>query len=371
MLSVASLSHLARRGMEAANYNTLDTPGEQYQIQISTWGIVLLALTALFFSLATYAVEYTFGLLIPALVTVESPSALLFEPLDTIDTDEPTKNATDAELLLVKQKPITSSFRTTIKHLHAKGGFRARFRGISVFIVYSLCFFFVSIVLRSFLPAGITSFIATIALANINMAWTHIVISDPSPKPWYRRLPSTRVFKKIAAPTAIYAVAQQLAVTLPILLGTIYGLNIDPMTGIKTPASRRHAIGGGISVFVLYLALKLCLVLPTRVALTRVQASLLEDDQETIVPFDRSFGGKVVPEIVGGTGVIGMLDAWKTFDWNARVRLVKTYVKVYAIQVALSLLFLGIATVELLIFVGKSDLKKIIAGPSDGGHPGL
>jgi len=94
--------------------------------------------------------------------------------------------------------------------------------------------------------------------------------------------------------------------------------------------------------------------------LTRVQASLLADSEETIVPFDRSFNGKVIPEIVGGSGAIGMLDAWKTFDWAARIRLVKAYFKVFLMQLAVAAVFLAIGIFEVVLVFRKS--KTVVDG---------
>ena len=84
---------------------------------------------------------------------------------------------------------------------------------------------------------------------------------------------------------------------------------------------------------------------------------MLPDEDESIVPFDRSFGGKVEPEDVGGSGCVGMLDAWKTFDWAARIRLIKLYAKVFALQITTMFLFLGVLVGELKLVMGD-DLNK-------------
>jgi len=362
----AVFSHLARRGFEAtAAFQQKD----EYQYNMPTWGIVMLATTGLFFLIVSTAVEYTFGRLIPALLMIESPQALLYEPLDTIDPDAPINKNTDPELLIVKQQPITSSFRSTIKHLQAKAGFRARFRGITLFVAYSFALSAVSGIVGSipFVPRGVAPVLGAVLLANLSLAWTHIVISDPSPKPWFRRLPEAKVWKKIAGPTAILAIAEQLTVVLPVLLGRLYGLDMDAKAAANMSAPEKSAMAlKGFSMFILCIVLGFVIVLPANVMLTRVQASLLSDDQETIVSFDRSFGGKVIPEIVGGSGVIGILDAWKSFDWSSRVRLVKAYAKVFAMQFALSVFFVGVVVAELFIVIGKSDLKKIITDPKNG-----
>ena len=104
-------------------------------------------------------------------------------------------------------------------------------------------------------------------------------------------------------------------------------------------------------------------VLPAQVTLVRVQASVLPEEDEAIVPFDRSFGGKVVPESEGGKGVVGMLDAWRSFEWSSRLRLVGLYVKIIAIEMATTLAFVLLVIGELRMIVGKEKfdegLKKI------------
>ena len=122
-----------------------------------------------------------------------------------------------------------------------------------------------------------------------------------------------------------------------------------------------------LSVLALSVTLAFLVVIPANVTLTRVQSSLLPEEVESIVPFDRSFGGKVIPEIVGGSGVIGMLDAWKTFDWNSRVRLIKAYAKFLAMQFAISILFVVTIGAQIALIVGK-DLKKIFPGNGKDGE---
>jgi hypothetical protein len=299
---------------------------------------------------------------------VESPEAIVFEPLTTEDPDAPINKPTEPELLLMKQQPITASFRTTIKHLQSKGGFRARFRGVSIFLVNVLLVNWVSGMLNIFVPFLLAPIIATVVCAQLSLAWTHIVISDPNPKPWYRRVPSIKTWKKVAGPTAILAIAEQAAIVLPAYLAARFNFigNPDDFANI-TNAERQIMVLKTFSVLALSLALAFLVVIPANVTLTRVQASLLPDEIESIVPFDRSFGGKVIPEIVGGSGVIGMRDAWKTFDWNSRVRLVKAYAKFLAMQFVLTILFFVTIGAQVALIVGK-DLKKIIPGDGKDGE---
>ena len=296
---------------------------------------------------------------------VESPEAIVFEPLATEDPDSPiNKNPTDPELLLVEHKPVTSSFRKTIKHLQSKGGFRARFRGISIFALNAFVVNIISGMLNPILPFLVAPIIATILCAQLSLAWTHIVISDPNPKPWYRRVPSIKTWKKVAGPTTVHVIAAQLAIVLPAYLATKFGFfgQADP----KTARDATVLLFKGLSILIVSILLAVLIVIPANVTLTRVQASLLPEEVESIVPFDRTFGGKVIPEIVGGSGVVSMLDAWKTFDWNARVRLIKAYVKVFLMQTALSILFFAVIVGQLALIVGK-DYEKIFPGNGKDG----
>ncbi|KAL7660017.1 hypothetical protein ACMYSQ_002906 [Aspergillus niger] len=63
---------------------------------------------------------------------------------------------------------------------------------------------------------------------------------------------------------------------------------------------------------------------------------MLPEGLDPIVPFDRRFGGKVISE--GGGETLGITEAWTTFEWSARVRYFKVFLKVLALEVALGVL---------------------------------
>merc|ERR1712058_176813 len=327
---------LVRRGLDAHAEH-----GDK--IKIPTWGAVMLISTFIAFLFAMFMIEYTFGRLVPTLVMIESPQdTISFEPLPTEDPDSTINKDPEQPS---KPQLITSSIRRTVRHL---GGFSSRFRGLSIFIVNTLAVQWIAGILSvlpiiNLLPRGFANIVALILCAQLSLTWTHIVISQPSPKTWFRRLAPLKMWKKVAIPTAIFALAEQVAVYIPIYMSILAGL-------VDKDAQQ-------------IVVLTFLVVIPANVTLTRVQASLLVDTEETIVPFDRSFGGKVVPEIVGGTGMIGMLDAWKTFDWAARIRLVKTYLKVIAMQIGVTFLFTMCIVSQLFIIAGK-DWSKLI--PEDG-----
>jgi hypothetical protein len=356
------MGDLIRRGVDAHR-----NVSQIAEYNMPVWGTAILVATFVLYMAVISAVDYTYGRVIAALLIIESPQAILFEPIANNDPDATIGQKTEPELLLVKQRPITAGFRSTIKHLKSKAGFKSRFRGVSCYIIYMVAVQFVAnfISVFSFLPTGTAPVLAAVVCAQLSMCWTHIVISDPSPKPWYRRMPALRLWKKVAGPTAVLAIAERLTVALPAYLSNAYSHDqIDPV-GVDKTALAIEMILKPLSILALGVFLAFLIVLPAYVTLTRVQASLLADTEETIVPFDRSFGGKVVPEIVGGSGVIGSLDAWRTFDWNARVRLLKLYAKVMAMQAAISIFFIFAAIVEVFVITG-GDLQKLIPKDASG-----
>lgn len=290
---------------------------------------------------------------------IESPAeSITFEPLPTDDPDSAIK---DPEQPLTPQ-PITSSFRKSVHLLQSVGGFAGRFRGFWIFVVQSVLVQWVAGIISFAVPRSLANVLALVALAQFSLGWTHIVISEPSPKPWYKRLPTAKTWKKVAGPTALLAVCEQLAVFIPVYIAIATGMADNPQN--LTPHEKSMLGVKGLFLGLLGLVLALVLVIPANVTLTRIQASLLSDSEETIVPFDRSFGGKFVPEIVGGNG-IGLLDAWRTFDWASRVRLAKAYAKVLAMQIALWIVFSACLVAQLFIIVGK-DWSKLMPENGNG-----
>jgi hypothetical protein len=361
------LGHLVRRGMNAhAQYQTSKSD-ENYEFNIPAWGVVVLFISGLSFVLALSAIEYTYGRLVATLTMVESPTGIIFESVSNEDPDSPLddKKAMKAveELVLVKEPMITSSFRRTIVHLRAHAGYLSRFRGLSVYIVHSLAVAYLTALFGArwwtlpVIPHGVAAILASVLLARLHMAWTHIVISEASPKPWFKRLADRKAWKKVAGPTAMLTILEQLTIIVP--QSFVRELS-DPKiwSELNSSAARLLALKL-IVVLAVQLFLVVVLVIPATVALTRVQASLLSEAEETVVPFDRSFGGKVIPASSGGSGVISYREAWSTFDWNSRIRLLKVYLKAAAMQFALCIWIFICVTAQLYVILGK-DFQKMV-----------
>ena len=295
---------------------------------------------------------------------IETPTATAFkvDSADEVDApllDQKTAGMTplEADLFLVKQKPITSKMRTALKHIQSVGGRGAAFRGLHVVLIYH---FVHSLITNLFASSGIyrpiIAIITSIVLCRLQMTWTHIVISNPSEKAWYRRFPSIQAGKNIIIPTAILAIAQQAAIYVPT---TLFATFANTMNRQGDESQKKLACLQLLMVALTGIATIVLVVIPADVTLKRVQASMLPEEDESIVPFDRTFGGKVKPEILGGSGAVGMLDAWKTFDRSARIRLIKLYAKITTIQVATTVIFFMVVVGELRLIMGDDFAKMV------------
>jgi len=370
------VGHLVRRGVDAhANYRT-GKPDGNHEFEMPPLGVFTLAVTAIGFLLALGAIDYTYGHLVATLTMVESPAVSLYESIPNCDVGAPLdeKKPLEPDLVCVKQVPITSSFRKTILHLRAHAGRLSRFRGLSVWLVYQFIFSRLTELFSAFniVPRGLDAVLAAVILARLRMVWTHIVISEPSPKYWFRRIASIKSWKQVAVPTAILAICEQLAVGLPVYLFHAFGLNrVGPqLLSSMDQEDIQLLVGKFFAVFALGFFIAIAVVVPASVSLTRVHASLLSEDEATIVTFDRSFG-RIIPFVAWGSSAIGMLDAWKTFNWNSRLRLLKVYVKVAAMQMGLALFFLAAVIAQLHIFVGEDLLKMLQVGSEESDHEAI
>lgn len=302
--------------------------------------------------------EYTYRDIVGTLAAVEDSHPDVYVSIDgSLDQDQ-TKpvNPNQPELVGVSlsQQPVTRKLRTAIRHLRARAGFWSRFRGLSMYICYGLA----RSLLSGLMPLPRGSFIAQffiqsivgVLLAPWRMAWVHIVISEPSSKRFYQRIPGFRTWTKIAPAAALSEILTAAAFCFPMAIASFAGWleykQLVDETSLAVIA--RYGLVTAVPT-----VLALLITIPANVIFVRVAASMLPEEDETIVAFDRSFGGKVEPQIVGGSGHIGLLDAWTTFDWASRVRFTKVVVKTIAIQAVLAILAAAVIFAEIIALAPK------------------
>jgi hypothetical protein len=378
----AFTSALARRGFEAAHASFTKAGDGEEKIQIPVPAVLLLLLTSLVFFGLLFAISYTYGSVVTTLCMIEEPQTNAYIPVNVIPAEEsappaysttpndsvPKQNATGPvtddievdEVLLIRSQPITSSLRATIAHLRARAGYCSRFRGLSIFVCFNILRGLITSVLAS-IPGlrnrggmAVAAIVAEVILSRWHMTWIHIVISESSPKRWYQRIPPLNTWKRIAPVVAVYAVTMQIAHGLPLLICQSFS-SMKHMRNPEFEPGRKDMFkifGQSLMGIFLVLGFFVLLVIPANVTLVRVAASMLPDEDETIVPFDRTFGGKVTPAIIGGSGRIGMLEAWRSFPWEGRKRLLKLIAKVFLLLLSVWVLFAMVIITEAHLVLG-------------------
>jgi hypothetical protein len=305
---------------------------------------------------------------ITTLCMVESPVAVITVSPSTHEHAEKEEKEglleTGPTITLVNQKPITASIRGTIRHLVANAGRGARFRGFWIHVFYAfLCgmsvTFFSAALPRVPGQGVVVSAITGALLANVHATLTHKIVSMPTNKSFWERIPSKAQWKTLALPAAIEAAMPYISMYLTCAIAMLMGLHKTGQQG-QTQLNKYSGLQWTslivrvILMFVFAISCTLFLCLPAMVTLVRIEASILPEDQDTIVPFDRTFGGKVVSQLMGGTGKVGFLDAWSSFTWEARRRLIKLFVKTFFLMAGLIFFIIHVFLLEAFIICGSA-----------------
>lgn len=358
-------SHLYRRFAEGATHGGHSKPNENIILPI------LFVINVILFLPMVFIILYTFNHVFPALAMVEDDGAEyepvpLVEDEDSAGTEPGAKNVVtrDAERLSLSNGPVTSSLRATHRLFRANGGFGASSRGYlclsaSTVATGVLCGIFASAMGPIFAPVAVL--LASLALVQLSTTWVHIIITRRSSADFWRRLPPfRRTFDATALPTVIYWLAIQAANILPIALIYLLGITVPGMKDSSgrdrdahmTPEAWKTAQSlKAIVVVIVTIAVGLGFIIPAQTILIRVQASLLPESEDTIVAFDRSFGGAVSPTILGGKGYATVADAWRSLTVSAWRRLLGLYVKIIFVNI---FAMLGISLVIGLEFLAIS-----------------
>ncbi|KAK5994243.1 hypothetical protein PT974_05181 [Cladobotryum mycophilum] len=265
---------------------------------------------------------------------------------------------------------LTSSLRSINDLLRKHGGFMANFRGFLFAFVHEGLSRIIALFFKE--PLGpyfsaIASLFASLVLVQFSTAWVHVIISrsQMSSLLFFRRLPPfSRTFEAIWKTVILSWAANEAARWLPNLLSSWLGIEW-PELRLFTPDntyafSQNLAWGGAVFyakvVFVIIFSTfgSIFIVIPAKVALVRIQASLLPIEYDTIVPFDRSYHGKVKPIPMGGRGYATIADVWSTFTLDGWHSLTILSAKIATVSLLVTFSICLILTLEWTILVTKS-----------------
>lgn len=274
----------------------------------------------------------------------------------------PSEAEADIEVTLINNQPITSKIRTTLRHLTRIGGFRARWRGAGVSIVYHFMHSLITNFLSALLGFGLFGnaamyVVASVGLARLHMVWTHSMIAYSSDQPFHRRFVARDQCRAILLPSFVFAVAQQATLILPIIVA--FALGLPELDHGHVADAAKHDCSKLISMGLKYLAVPatglfvaFAILLPATVTLTRIEALLLPEDQDTIVPFDRQAIVGNLDITAKGSARSIFVQAWRSFDNASRWRLIKLYVKMVGLQISVVFVSAHLMVAELYVIGG-------------------
>jgi hypothetical protein len=296
--------------------------------------------------------SYTLDQVYPALAIVEDQQPPVYEPVPLKDDDDPETAAPNAG----SPVPVTTTVVGIYRLLKSVGGWTGQFRGLKTAMILHFCTGILSVAVASipFVPYLVGSLVAQLLLVQLSTAWLHIVISSRENNvSLFRRLPPfAKAFKATALPIFLYWAATSATYEASRLVGYLLSL---PMWSFdapdKVPEMKESDLWKVGPVALVSLVMWAVVLVPVQVLLVRVQASLLPADEDTIVAFDRSFGGAVDPAIVSGKGYVDIKNAFNTFPRSSWIRIFFLRIKIFLLTLGLFAIFYG-AVVSITLIGG-------------------
>jgi uncharacterized membrane protein len=177
----------------------------------------------------------------------------------------------------------------------------------------------------------------------------------PSTKNIKERMVSRASWRELVLPTALSILMQDIGL---LGIGAIAALCMQAGHKLGEHGSPKwlQLVVMVVPVLISVVAIAICVMMPAYVALVRKEASLLPEEEETIVSMDRTFGGKVTH--VGAS--LSYRDAWRSWTWEARRRLIKLYVKFFFIMTAFTIVVSHVVGLELFLILGD-QIKEYAA----------
>ncbi|KAI5207386.1 hypothetical protein E4T39_01962 [Aureobasidium subglaciale] len=343
-----------------------------------------------------------FFLVMTTLAEVEAPIA---GGVDSADSASEKYGLLEAHDYKDKARPsisarpryVTSSLRATIRHLNAEAGDLSMFRGIGAkAFIYILMVpvAFVGEFVAGYLPyvksgyisGSIAELITALVACQLWAGLMHIIISKPRNKFWFRRLPLSFIGVLHHAWFAI--VVNNMSDDLlewAIRYFTSFTKSKSPKIervdpGHTKPFQLTHGPVVEISIaIVLWMfaktlvrsqikpLIKIAVLKPVQAIEGRVLSSMLRDDEDPVVPMDRSFQDR--PQSGGilqqQPEPLGLTAAARTIDKGTYLRLVKLEVKMHFICQFVEWAFWILIFAELVYFIGPSSvwlILKLVSG---------
>ncbi|KAI0850113.1 hypothetical protein F5Y00DRAFT_260845 [Daldinia vernicosa] len=291
---------------------------------------IQLAISVLCFLAFSYVLGHVF--LILASVETDAPASYTQVPGGVIDEAEGPKDPADEEHDM-STRPVTGSLRSTYRRLLSIGGKKSLFRGLSCFVAYGLASYPIGFLLGliPFVPGIVSAGIASLITMQLHTAWTHIVISEPSAEPFWRRLPRfDLVLRATAIPTVI--------------LGSITGFEQVVIRSIILSGIGLTPIGP-LLLLIFHAVYTFIAIVPAEAVLARVQASLLPEEDRPIISLDAVFDQQKAE----GKEYISTREAYQSLSRATWKRLYMLHVKYFGLSLLVFILWGAVGYVGAII----------------------
>lgn len=261
---------------------------------------------------------------------------------------------------------MTCSLRKTIRHLYRVGGATALVRGAACYLCLKAMTLIlllpavwlglitdhkgvqwdesISSRLLPDLKAMVLEGVALVILSSWITAWVHVVITQPTLRIWYRRLPPFWATLHATWRPIVCAIIANFFVWGVIPRPIRYAAGFYAK-GYKAPSGfiTSDKIVRTLSWVIVHTA-DLLINLPLNMASVRVQASLLPEDEDTIVDFDRTFGlngnnGLQPGLLAQPRGALSFREALRSVTWAEMRRMIILHAKFVLVQGAISAVF--------------------------------
>lgn len=200
----------------------------------------------------------------------------------------------------------------------------ALFRGLGVFALISVAELHLAGLTMYWLPSLLAfplQILLPLALVQLYTLWTHTVLTYPSGKSLWQRMPPFKATLRATGPALAVLLAAKALFRFTLVTG-------DQMDAFRrTPEFSTQYLGPRILAWV---GVEVVALMPAHMVLTRIQASLLPADERAVVSIDEALWGDGDG---GESEAVGMKEAWQTFGWGAWRRLAVLYMQVFGVVV--------------------------------------
>ncbi|KAF1355370.1 hypothetical protein BDV97DRAFT_345399 [Delphinella strobiligena] len=392
-------NHLMQESFGLANSTSHNGTSHTEQTTAGVIGTFLVgvapAMTILGAVIGSHLVDYLFWELMFALAAVETPvpggpMSEKYGILDSVEEEAISKRSDDHISHPRRSNFVTSSIRSTLRHLQTEAGDFSALRGIGTQWTLQFFYMLVYLAINFVLPTKLikaprvfsilSTVLTTLLFAQADTAWLHITISKPRLKFWFRRLPLTflTMIKILWIPTIALILAQEFVNWAPSMLPSSKRPQGVPGQGQRGMilVTDGPVVSIGLFKFLWSLLasvllslvrpiLKTIIAMPIEAVYRRMQASVLPDEDDPIVPIDRSFSGNSNSGILYQQKPFDFLSACRSIDRPTIVRLAVLYIKFHLIKEILGWVVKGLFITEAFIHFGASPMWVVLKGALD------